>query len=613
MKKLTRFLMILLLIFFVSNNFFAQDGGIVYSGKMGTEIENQFPDSKIVDVADMVRLDEELKQAIESGNIQQEQLIRNRIYEITKDNISVPNLEDRDYPPTANINPTVQPDWLLNDALVYSGDIGHVGSDHRRIDLKMGEDGNLYAALIRRPETGQNGRADVVKSTDGGTSWTYVSSVLSLAYIGQISITVEVRSLGNANLDSTRIFLFYSRSSNSNFDDATINYVSFLRDGTGWKGGTPVFTPSTGNKLLYPSAVSDGQYWTTGTYIGVTCGEYSNDGSQGINLHLARTINWGDSYTTAAINDGYPTWSDWYPVSAFKNTTTSDSVYIAVERRFTDGSMSQPRVIATPWSPSTGFKRYSISTGFTDEYKKPAITIVQDAASLDKKIIVASIKNGQAVYSRSMDGGNSWILNSTFSLSTETNISFVAISSDSNATSTDYVIGAFQKGTGDTIVVRRGIPGSLGTREIQLNEFRSSPFNSPVVAIYNDGGTKSSALLYTGLSSGNYTSNLYYDGENLVTSVKELPGIVETYSLKQNYPNPFNPSTKIRFSVPEQTNLTLKIYNTIGQEVVTLLNGEIAAGNYEVDFNASALSSGVYFYKIQSNSYTATKKMILIK
>lgn len=611
MKKLTQFLTILLLIFFISNNFFAQDGGIIYSGKLGTEIENQFPDSKIVDVSDIVKLDDELKQAIESGNIHQEQIIRNRIYELTKDNISIPNYEDRDYPVIGSSDPATPDDWLVNDVLIYEGDIGQVGSDHRRTDLKMGEDGNLYAALIRKPETSQTGRADVFKSTDGGSSWTFVSGVTSTAYIGQISITVEIRSSGNGNLDSTRIFLFYSRSPNSNFDNATINYVSFKRDGSGWKGGTSVLTPSTGNKLLYPCAVSDGQYWTTATYIGVTCGEYSNVGTQGINLHLARTTNWGDSYTTAAIDDGYPLWGDWFPVSAFK-ASTSDSVYIAVERRFT-GILSQPRVIATPWSPSTGFKRYNLSVGSSDEYKKPAITIVQDAPSLDKKIIVASIKNGQAVYSYSADGGVNWNLDFTFSLSTETNITYVALSSDSNKAGGGYVIGAFQKANIDTIVIRRGIPGSLGTRIIQPNEFQSSTFNAPSVAIYNPSGSKSSALLYTGLSTGNYTSNLYYDGEILITDVGDLPGIVEAYALEQNYPNPFNPSTIIRFSIPEQTNVTLKIFNSVGQEVASLFNGEVSAGNHEVNFNASALSSGVYFYRIQSPSFTDTKKMILVK
>lgn len=611
MRKITSHFFFLLLVTSFTYTNFAQDGGIKYNGNLGTEIEQQFQSTNIVDVSEISQLDQELKQAIESGDMEKESLLRTRILQLDESKLTVPNLEDRDYPVDLSTGSFIQPDWLGNDVAVYSGDIGQTGSDHRRIDLETGEDGNLYAAYIKRPQTGVNGRIDVVKSTDGGLTWTMISGVQSAtAYFGQASITVEVRSSANSNLDSTRIFLFYSRSADAGFNDATINYASFLRDGTGWKGGISVMTPTAGNKLLYPSAVSDGQYFTTATYIGVVCGEYSNDNTQGIALRLARTTNWGDSYTSESIVDGYPTWGDWFPSADFKNDVT-DSVYIAVERRFTS-SASQLRIIATPWAPSTGFKRYSITDVVTDEYKKPDLTIAQDASTLPKKIIVAFIRNGQANYSRSMNGGASWTLNSSLGLTSENNITYVAINSDSNATSNDYVVAAYQKSNSDSIVIRRGLPGSLGTRIHQVNEFQSSTFNSPVVAIYNPSGTKSSTLLYTGLVS-NYTSNVYFDGEHLVSNISELPGIAEQYSLDQNYPNPFNPSTSIRFSIPEQTNVSLKIFNSIGQEVASLVNGELSAGNHEVNFNASKLSSGVYFYRIDTPAFTSTKKMILIK
>jgi hypothetical protein len=91
----------------------------------------------------------------------------------------------------------------------------------------------------------------------------------------------------------------------------------------------------------------------------------------------------------------------------------------------------------------------------------------------------------------------------------------------------------------------------------------------------------------------------------------EIPG---EYSLQQNYPNPFNPSTTIRFNIPNTSNVTLKIYNISGQEVATLVNNEVvSAGVKEVDFNAVNLSSGIYFYTIKANDFTATKKMVLIK
>ncbi|HZW38483.1 MAG TPA: T9SS type A sorting domain-containing protein [Ignavibacteriaceae bacterium] len=97
------------------------------------------------------------------------------------------------------------------------------------------------------------------------------------------------------------------------------------------------------------------------------------------------------------------------------------------------------------------------------------------------------------------------------------------------------------------------------------------------------------------------------------TGVRELGTVANTYQLAQNYPNPFNPSTKITFSIPEAGLVTLKVYNALGQEVATLVNEELGANSYEYNFNASKLSSGLYFYTISSGSFTATKKMMLIK
>ena len=89
--------------------------------------------------------------------------------------------------------------------------------------------------------------------------------------------------------------------------------------------------------------------------------------------------------------------------------------------------------------------------------------------------------------------------------------------------------------------------------------------------------------------------------------------IPNAFKLSQNYPNPFNPNTTINFSVPKQTNVLIKVYDILGKEVATLVNGEKAAGNYSVDFNASKLTSGMYVYNIQAGNYTATKKMMLLK
>ena len=85
------------------------------------------------------------------------------------------------------------------------------------------------------------------------------------------------------------------------------------------------------------------------------------------------------------------------------------------------------------------------------------------------------------------------------------------------------------------------------------------------------------------------------------------------FNLLQNYPNPFNPSTTIEFSLPQTSHVSLKVYDITGKEVASLVNEVKTAGNYKVNFNASSLASGVYFYKIQSGSFIKTNKMILMK
>ena len=88
---------------------------------------------------------------------------------------------------------------------------------------------------------------------------------------------------------------------------------------------------------------------------------------------------------------------------------------------------------------------------------------------------------------------------------------------------------------------------------------------------------------------------------------------VYTYFLAQNYPNPFNPSTTIKFGVKEKSKVRIDIFNSIGEKVNSVLNAEREPGNYQVEFNASDLPSGVYIYRIEAGKYNSIKKMILMK
>lgn len=115
-------------------------------------------------------------------------------------------------------------------------------------------------------------------------------------------------------------------------------------------------------------------------------------------------------------------------------------------------------------------------------------------------------------------------------------------------------------------------------------------------------------------SGGIYAQNINLDGTlGGGTGITNTNEIAIGYSLSQNYPNPFNPVTKINFSLPTAQYTVLKVYNSLGQEVTTLIDQKLNAGTYSYNFNAEGLNSGVYFYTLITNEYQETRKMVLLK
>ena len=123
----------------------------------------------------------------------------------------------------------------------------------------------------------------------------------------------------------------------------------------------------------------------------------------------------------------------------------------------------------------------------------------------------------------------------------------------------------------------------------------------------------------TNCDSASYSMSQKFSNTNILARVRSVAQnykgnlSVKEYALLQNYPNPFNPNTTIRFDLPKDCNVSLKIYGILGNEVVTLVNEFRQAGQHSVNFNAANLSSGVYIYKINSGKFTAAKKLMFIK
>ena len=97
------------------------------------------------------------------------------------------------------------------------------------------------------------------------------------------------------------------------------------------------------------------------------------------------------------------------------------------------------------------------------------------------------------------------------------------------------------------------------------------------------------------------------------TMVKSVAGQAFVGTMQQNYPNPFNPSTTIAFALPKSSTVALKLFDMFGRELATLAEGKFSAGRHQVVFDATAFSSGVYFYRLQANEFSQTRRLMLVK
>ncbi len=161
-----------------------------------------------------------------------------------------------------------------------------------------------------------------------------------------------------------------------------------------------------------------------------------------------------------------------------------------------------------------------------------------------------------------------------------------------NGTIDIFVTGSFIPAAGDSFVVLT-TTGSVSDSFMNVN-------------------AQSGLYVDVQINSNNVTIHIDSVG---VLSVEDITNgeIVTSFALQQNYPNPFNPSTNIQFSVPQSSYVTLEVYNLVGERLGVLVSEQLGAGTYNYDWNASDLTSGIYFYRLQAADFVETKKMMLLK
>jgi photosystem II stability/assembly factor-like uncharacterized protein len=240
--------------------------------------------------------------------------------------------------------------------------------------------------------------------------------------------------------------------------------------------------------------------------------------------------------------------------------------------------------------------------------------------------------NSLALIYRTTDGGNTWVKQNIPSFDALSEVFFVnatkgwAVGSLGTILTTEIttpveLISFTAETDNNNVVLNWKTATETNNSGFEILRSGQNENNWGQIGFVEGRGTTTNESNYSftdrDLSTGNYEYKLKqidYDGSFQYSNVVDITISEPTeFTLSQNYPNPFNPSTAIQYSIPESGNVKLKVFNSIGEEVATLVNNYKEAGSYKVTFNANGLSSGIYYYKLSSNGFNQVKKMILLK
>jgi hypothetical protein len=160
----------------------------------------------------------------------------------------------------------------------------------------------------------------------------------------------------------------------------------------------------------------------------------------------------------------------------------------------------------------------------------------------------------------------------------------------------------YQPGSGSTIIISWNFPQNVTGRlqDVVLGT---------LIDVNMTGQNSFEVLNPTGFDRLKMIINF----NNVISGLETETEVPNNFFLSQNYPNPFNPTTKINYSIPYESSVKLEIFNYLGEKITTLVNDVKQKGNYEIEFNSYGLASGIYFYKLSTEGYVETKKMILQK
>lgn len=344
----------------------------------------------------------------------------------------------------------------------------------------------------------------------------------------------------------------------------------------GWDANTAicVATPSAGGSVTIYKTTNGGTNWATAFTLtqsgafgdnvwmtSATDAYYIGDPIGG-NWHLLKSTNGGDN------------WSTWSTLATTNTSGTYNNAACYLGQQVWFESVDQSTIL---YSSNMGVNWVTQSI--------PLASITAICFTSSTRGLAGGASASAGLLSTTNSGTNWTAITSPYATSSIAGIVGV---------STTWWVA--QQGTGISISTNDGANWTTA-------------YTAPAGSFYHMSKSRSGATIWAVRSNGGISRfGQPILGVNNISN--EIPS---SFSLSQNYPNPFNPVTKINFALPKSGMVTLKVYDILGKEVASLINEVKAAGTYSFDFDASSFTSGVYFYKLESNGFTDIKKMMLVK
>jgi len=513
--------------------------------------------------------------------------------------------ENRDYfVPTMKspVEVGYMPDWANGENRIFGRSVGtsSVGNPRaysRMVKIENDTLGNLYVGLL-------NGIKDTLfffRSTNQGNTWTQIQALSagSGSYYYNFDFALADTTGG------FKIGMTVSIAPNATPYQGTVYYADMLPNGSGFSPSL-IWTPASGRGVVGVTICTDAYDWSpANTYWYIAASNL--DATTGVTsfVPVAYSPNWGGTWIQDTARNTY---ND-YELDINYNF---DSVYVLLTNNLST-SNENLRLRYTSlgtWGTNVAWKQFNPASTSSPEYEGSlAVNRKTNAMAVSYTISMSSDEN---IYYSYAANGTNWT----------TGVPVVTLPNNENRSTLHGAVqqsGAFRlaycsEAPGldsvfymSTTNISSGFVSKTLVSRVNLSTGVLSP--SVVGFIYGTSST-AGAVIY----AGNGPSNLWYNSSNLTTGFEPISQISpEAYSLTQNYPNPFNPTTSIKFAIPKNEFVSLKVYDMLGKEVATLVNQNANAGEYEVTFDATKLTSGVYFYKLTSGNFSDVKKMILVK